>query len=77
MPKSIVNFQMHLINDLEYFDVILDNCSMYIQKFANLFDIEPESIHQKNLEYIPTLPSTYVLSMFACQCTAANHLLGP
>ena len=50
MPNSIVNFQMHLINDLDYFDDILDNCSIYIQKFANLFEIEPESIHQKYLE---------------------------
>ena len=48
---------------------------MHIQTFARLFEIEPESIHQKNLEYIPTLPSTYVLSMFACQCTAAKGQL--
>ena len=36
MPNSIVDFQMHLIIDLEYLDVILDDFSMYNCIFKNL-----------------------------------------
>ena len=50
MPNSNINFQMHLTNYLKYFVVILDDFSMYIQKFANLFEIEPKLIHRKCLE---------------------------